>query len=417
MLKRKPVKICTLLLLLLLAGAAAGCALFETGETLAAPAEELDGRLVRANNNLGFDVFHELRQAENENGNIFISPASILTALAMTYNGAGGDTRDAMEDALHLRGMSTEEVNTAFAALLTILQNPDPEVELALANSLWGREGFEFKDDFLQRSREYFKAEIEALDFSDPGATDLINNWVKEQTREAIKEIVEPPIDPDTVLFLINAIYFNGLWSEPFDPELTADLPFYLSDGSEIKHPLMIQAGEFSYLENEFFQAVRLPYGKNGRVSMYLFLPLDDAAGEDFYGKLGAETWREWVNSFWPRDGEIGLPRFGFEYETSLNETLKNLGMGIAFDEDNADFSAMRPIPPNLFISDVKHKSFIEVNEEGTEAAAVTSVEVRVTSAPETTPFRMIADRPFFFAIADDLTGSILFMGSVADPR
>ncbi len=417
MLKIKLVKICALLLLMmLLIGPVVGCSLLET-ETLAAPVEELDERLVRANNSLGFDVFHELRRAESEGGNIFISPASILTALAMTYNGAEGETRAAMEDTLHLQGMDRDEINTAFADLLTILQNPDPEVELAVANSLWGREGFKFNEDFLQNSREHFNAEIEALDFDDPGASDQINNWVREQTREAIKEIVEPPIDPLTVLFLVNAIYFNGLWSEPFDPGLTSDLPFYLSDGSEITHPLMMQAAEFHYLENELFQAVTLPYGKEGRIGMYIFLPVDDAGAEDFYSELNAETWAQWVNLLWPREGEVGLPRFGFEYETSLNETLKTLGMEIAFDEDNADFSAMHPIPPNLYISDVKHKSFIEVNEEGTEAAAVTSVEIAVTSAPETEPFRVVADRPFFFAIADNMTGTILFMGSVADPR
>lgn len=418
MIKTKPVKVFIIFLLgLLLFGFAAGCSLFETGEGLAAPAEALDERLVRANNSLGFSVFHDLRRAGVGGENIFISPSSILTALAMTYNGAEGETREAMNETLQLKDMSRSEVNDAFAALLTILQNPDPEVELAAANSLWSREGLEFEESFIQRSREYFNAEVESLDFKDPGAADRINGWVREQTREAIKDIVEPPIDPDTILFLINAIYFKGLWTEQFDPGLTGNLPFYLADGSEVKHPIMMQTNDFRYLENELFQAVSLPYGKNERIGMYIFLPDKDAGLDGLYRELNAETWTEWVNSLSIREGEVGLPRFRFDYENSLNETLKAMGMEIAFNEDDADFSGMHPIPPNLYISDVRHKSFIDVNEEGTEAAAVTSVEIEVTSAPETEFFRMIADRPFFFAIADSMTGSILFMGSVADPR
>ncbi len=418
MLKTQLGKTCGIFLLgLLLLSPVAGCSLFETGEGLAAPVEELDERLIRANNGLGFNVFHELQQANEADDNIFISPSSILTALGMAYNGAEGETRAAMEKALQLQGMSRNEINDAFADLLTILQNPDPEVEISVANSLWGREGLEFEKGFILRSREYFKAEIESLDFNDPEAADVINNWVKEQTRKAIEEIVEPPISSDTILFLINVIYFKGEWSEQFAPDLTNEMPFTLPDNSKTEHPIMLQSGEFRYLENELFQAVSLPYGKDERISMYIFLPTEDTGLEGLHEELDAEAWAKWVNSFASMEGEVGLPRFKFEYETSLNETLKTLGMEIAFDEDNANFSEMHPIPPNLYISDVKHKSFIEVNEEGTEAAAATSVEFGITSAPETEHFRIIADRPFFFAIADDMTGSILFMGSVTDPR
>ncbi len=403
-------------LILILLIPVAGCNFFKPAESLAAPAEELDTRLVKANNSLGFNIFHEL-QTTDDADNIFISPSSILTALAMTYNGAEGETRSAMEAALQLEGMSRNEVNEAFADLLTILQNPDPDVELDVANSLWSREDIKFNEDFIKRSREYFKAEIESLDFDDPGAANVINNWVKEQTRNTIEKIVEPPINPDTILFLINAIYFKGEWSEQFDPEQTREIPFTLPDGSITEHPVMMQKNDYRYLESDLFQAVNLPYGQNERISMYIFLPAEDVGLDGLYKELDAETWTEWTGSFTSREGEVGLPRFRFEYETSLNETLKVLGMENAFDENIADFSGMHPIPPRLYISEVKHKSFIDVNEEGTEAAAVTSVEVEVTSAPETEPFRIIVDRPFFFAIADSMTGSILFMGSVTDPR
>lgn len=403
------------MLLLVLLGAvlfSGGCSLFDT-ESLAAPVEELDQRLVEATNSFGFSLYGELAQAEPDK-NMLISPASIITALAMTYNGADGDTRAAMEKALLLEGMSREEVNNAFADLLTILQNPDPEVELAVANSLWGREGLEFNEDFLQRTAEFFQAEITSLNFDDPGSADIINSWVKEQTRDKIEGIVEPPINPETILFLINAIYFNGDWSVPFEVENTVELPFNLPDGSVKETPVMFRNSDFRYLETDHFQAVSLPYGKNERVNMYIFLPAAGSNLDQFRAGLNSTNWQNWLNRFSMMEGELGLPRFTFEYETSLNSALKTLGMEIAFDGERADFSGMHPVPPNLYISEVKHKTFIDVNEEGTEAAAVTSVEVGVTAMPET--FTMVVDRPFFFVIADDMTGTILFMGSVLQP-
>ena len=407
-------KVCALLcLFVLILTVVGGCGLFKTEQGLAAPVEELDNRLVQANNDFGFNLFRELTQAKPET-NIFISPASVLTALVMTYNGAEGETRSAMEETLLLQGMTMAKVNNLFADLLTILGNPDPKVELAMANSLWAREGVDFNEGFLQRNRDYFGAEVNTLDFSNAGAADLINNWVKEQTRNKIDGIVNPPINPDTILFLINAIYFKGAWSEPFDPETTHEMPFHLPDGTEKQHPVMFRGDDFRCLENELFKAVSLPYGENERISMYVFLPAEEVTLEQLYAYMDTANWEKWLGSFITMAGDIGLPRFKFVYETSLNDALTALGMGNAFDGSSADFSGMRPIPPRLVISEVKHKTFIEVNEEGTEAAAVTSVEVSMTAMPER--FTMIVDRPFFFTIVDDLTGTILFMGSVTEP-
>lgn len=389
-----------------------GCSVFKPKETLAAPVMELDGQLVEANNGFGFNLLHELR-AEKPEENIFISPASVAMALAMTYNGAAGETRRVMAEALLLQGMSLQQVNKAFADLKTILQNPDPKVKLAVANSLWARDGMNFNEDFLKRNRDYFGAETTEIDFNLPGAADVINGWVKEQTRGKIDKIVEPPIDPMTVLFLINAIYFKGDWSEPFDAKQTREIPFTLNDGTVKQHPVMFKEGETQTLKTEQFQAVSLPYGKTGRVSMYIFLPNEDSSLTEFYGELNRENWDSWMNAFSERKAEIGLPRFKFEYAVSLNDALKALGMADAFDPKAADFSGIHPAA-DLYISDVKHKTFVEVNEEGTEAAAVTSVEMRLTAMPEM--FTLIADRPFFFAIADNQTGTILFMGSVLDP-
>jgi serine protease inhibitor len=413
MFKRKGMLYITLTVMLLCAVLiGGGCSLFGS-EGLAAPVEELNEQLVDANNGFGLKMFYELAGAE-PGENILISPASIITALAMTYNGADGETREAMEKTLMFEGMSMEEVNEAFADLLTILQNPDPKVELAVANSLWAREGIAFNEDFLKRNEDYFGAKVAELDFNDAGAADTINDWVKEKTRNKIDRIIDPPINPETVLFLINAIYFKGEWSDPFDPDMTGNRDFNLPDGSVKEIPVMIKNDDFRYLETDDFQAVSMPYGKNERVSMYIFLPASDSSLDQLYGEMNLLNWKRWIASFGSMEGEVGLPRFKFEYETSLKDALAALGMAIAFDESAADFSGMHPVPPNLFISEVKHKTFIEVNEEGTEAAAVTSVEVGMTAMPET--FSMIIDRPFFFAIADDMTGTILFMGSVLNP-
>lgn len=410
-------KIISLGMLLLAAAAlpgATGCGgAGKPDRVYAEPAGHLDGRLVEGGTRFGFNLFHILLD-EAPGENIFISPASVSMALAMTLNGAAGETFDAMERTLQLQGMSREEVNSAFADLKTILQNPDPRVKMAVANSLWVREGDSFHEDFLGRNRDYFDAAVAALNFDLPGSADTINGWVKDSTGGKIEEIVEGPIDPLTVLFLINAIHFKGAWSEQFDPQQTREIPFTLADGSRKQHPLMFQSGSYRYLKGERFQAVSLPYGEKGRVSMYVFLPDPGSSLPEFCRELTPENWAQWLASFGELEGEIGLPRFKFEYEASLNGALKTLGMAVAFDPAEADFGGMRPVPPNLFISEVKHKTFVEVNEEGTEAAAATSVEMRLTAMPER--FNMIVDRPFFFAIVDDKTDSILFIGSVSEP-
>ena len=379
------------------------------------PSEHVDEGLVAANTRFAFNLFAELTR-EEPGENIFISPTSISLALAMTYNGADGQTQEAMADVLQIADMDLEAVNQAFAKLRTILQNPDPAVQLDIANSIWAREGLPFKEDFLQRNQHFYEATIQELDFDDPEASSIINNWVKEQTRDRIEEIVDDDIDPTTVMFLINAVYFNGKWGHEFDPEHTRDASFFLPDGTEVTRPFMHQEDTYRYYNGEGFQAVALPYGEGDRMSMYIFLPGEDSSLESFLGGLSAETWSEHMAAFREAEVEISLPRFTFEYESGLKEALKALGMDVAFDAREADFGAMYPITPgeNLYIEDVKHKTFIDVNEQGTEAAAVTSVEIRMESAVETLQMHM--NRPFFFAICDDLTGTILFMGSLATP-
>ncbi|PIG92120.1 serpin family protein [Gloeocapsopsis sp. IPPAS B-1203] len=362
--------------------------------------------VVSANTRFGFKLFSQL--LSQDSSNVFISPTSIAIALAMLYNGASGETQQAMAQTLELQGIKLPEINTANAALLSALTNPDPDVQVAIANSLWARQEYPFRKDFLQK-QTFYKAQVTTLDFQSPDATNTINAWVNQNTNGRIKQIVEQ-INPQDVLFLINAIYFKGRWTDEFDPNQTTNEPFFTKGGS-IQHPMMSQTGRYRYYENEQFQAVSLPYGK-GRLSLYVFLPSENSNLTSFYQQLTSANWEKWLTQFNQREGSIRLPRFQMEYDLTLNDTLKALGMEVAF-EDSADFSAMGD---NLTLSEVKHKTFVEVNEEGTEAAAVTSGRVMAVSAPIDPPFQMVVNRPFFCAIRDNQTGTILFMGSIVEP-
>ena len=362
--------------------------------------------VVSANTKFGFKLLQDLRERE-PGGNIFISPLSISIALTMTYNGAVGETERAMAEVLEIDELDLDTVNHSNAALRNSLENPDPKVEISIANSIWSRQGIEFNPDFLERNQLFFGAEVATLDFSAPQTTGIINEWVDTNTNGKIEKIVDR-IDPQTLLFLINAIYFKGNWQDEFDKSQTRPGIFHLSDGSEKQVQMMRREGEYPYFRGKHFEAAGLPYG-DGRLSMYIFLPNRNSNLDEFLGGLNAENWTSWLAQFSKvgKDSMMILPRFKLEYEVNLNDTLKALGMEIAFD-NRADFSGMGP---NLFISEVRHKTFVEVNEEGTEAAAATSV-VGATSVPPT--FRV--DRPFFFAIYDAETQTILFMGTVTEP-
>jgi serpin B len=369
-------------------------------------------KIVAANTNFGFKLFSQIRQQESKK-NVFISATSVAIALSMTYNGAAGETQSDMAKALELQGISIAEVNRGNREIKALLENPNSGIQLAIANSLWTRTGVDFKPEFLQQNQEFYQAKVTSLDFKDPKAKDIINSWVKESTKGKIDRIIEE-IEPDNVLFLINAIHFKGSWAQKFDPSQTANQPFYLLDGKSKQHPMMSQSGKYKYFENESFQAVSLPYDKE-RFSFYIFLPKKSTNLDAFERDLTAQNWEAWMKKFKQREGSIRIPRFKLEYENELASTLKALGMRSAIEPGKADFSQMTP--ESVFISQVKHKTFVEVNEEGTEAAASTSVGVSITSAPVEGPFNLVVDRPFFCAIRDDRTGTILFIGSIVEPN
>ncbi|MEH1834195.1 MAG: serpin family protein [Nostoc sp.] len=373
-----------------------------------------DAKIVESSNKFGFKLFSEVLKNDQGEKNVFISPSSVAIALAMTYNGASGTTQLGIAKTLELQGMNLQEINSSYAAALKqLLDNSDAKVQLNIANSLWANQDYSFRPDFLQRVQYFYKAKVSNLNFKDAAALSIINNWVKENTNGKITEIVET-IKPNDVLFLINAIYFKGKWSKEFDKNQTAQYPFYITSGRQKQHPMMSQSGDYRYYENKQFQAVSLPYGKDRKFSFYIFLPKQNSNLNAFYQNLNVENWEKWMTQFSKQKGFIRLPRFKIEYDITLNDALKTLGMEEAFSS-KANFSG---IGKNLKISEVKHKTFVEVNEEGTEAAAATSVGIVLTALrQEPEPFRMIVDHPFFCAIRDNQTGSVLFMGSIIDPQ
>ncbi|MDZ7996195.1 MAG: serpin family protein [Nostoc sp. EfeVER01] len=378
-------------------------------------AAKTDTKIVASSNKFGFKLFSEVQKGDKGEKNVFISPSSVAIALAMTYNGASGTTQLAIAKTLELQGLNLSEINSSYAATLKqLLDNSDPKVQLNIANSLWANKNFSFQPDFLQRVQYFYKAKVSNLNFQDPTASSIINNWVKDNTNGKINKIIEK-IEPDQVLFLINAIYFKGKWSQEFDKNQTAQYPFYRTSGRPKQHPMMSQNGDYRYYENKQFQAVSLPYGKDGKFSFYIFLPKQNSNLKAFYQNLNVENWERWITQFSKQKGFIRLPRFKTDYDITLNDSLKSLGMEEAFS-NKANFSGMGK---NLKISEVKHKTFVEVNEEGTEAAAVTSVGITLSSSiiNINPPFQMIVERPFFCAIRDNQTGRVLFMGSIIDPQ
>jgi len=384
--------------------------------TISANIGEVDDRLTAANTRFAFKLYDQILK-QRASKNTFVSPASVMLALAMTYNGADGTTRQAMARALELEGMSLDEVNRAFADLKSALKTNDPKIQLKIANSLWVRNGFALKPAFVKRNKDYFDAEITNLNFADPAAAKTINSWVNKNTEGKIEKIVDN-ISPDAVLFLINAIYFKGQWQFEFKKENTKPDVFTLSGSERKEVSMMSQSGSYLYYKGKDFQSVALPYGQGG-VSMYIFLPDEQTGLDQFERNLTPENWDAWMKSFQIMPGDLMLPRFKIEWESSLNDALKALGMAEAFDPTRANFSQIADLNSNnrLYISEVKHKSWAEVNEEGTVAAAVTSVGMFTTSVQQPREkFVMRVDRPFFFAIRDNRSGIVLFMGSFANP-
>ena len=368
--------------------------------------------IAKAYNEFGLRLLVRINQQQQEK-NIFISPASIAIALAMTYNGAAGETAAGIAKTLGVKDSGPEKINAATQAWQQSLQQQDAKVQLTIANSLWARAGIDFNKNFIDAVSQYYQGKATTLDFASPQAVEQINSWVNEQTRGKIDKIIEN-IPGNAIMFLLNAIYFKGEWQTRFDKNQTHTANFFLTNGQKQKVKMMVQAGKFQYLKSKTFKAVQIPYGK-GDVAMYVFLPNKGSALKDLLAEFATDEWQAWHEKFSEMEGDVVLPRFQLKYEVSLNNFLSDMGMALAFDSKQADFSKMRPIPPIVFIQSVKHKTFVEVNEEGAEAAAVTSIGFGVKSIP--IRFSFIVNRPFFFTIYDKKARTFLFLGSVYSPK
>lgn len=373
-----------------------------------------------ADGNLAFalDLYHVL--AAGSEGDLFLSPLSVSIALAMTWGGARGETEAQMADTLHFT-LAQDALHPAWNALDLALESTNERaveqeipVELSIANALWGQVGFPFLDEYLDLLAVNYGAGLRLLDFAADAeaARGTINDWVADQTEDRIPDLIPAGVlSADTVLVLTNAVYFLAAWNLPFDEDQTADGAFTRVDGSSVTVPFMHQVEQFPYSEGDGWQAVELPYDGE-QLSMVLVLP-DEGTFSSFESALDASTLQGIMDGLSTAQVTLGLPRFGTESEFSLADTLKALGMTDAFDGARADFSGMSDLGP-LYISDVIHKSYIQVDEAGTEAAAATAVVMDFGSAGE--PVEMSLDRPFLYLIRDVETGSVLFLGRLMDP-
>ncbi|HUW99989.1 MAG: serpin family protein [Phycisphaerae bacterium] len=389
--------------------ASAGCA---GGGGPTASAEEL-AQVAEGCNRFAFDLYGRLKGGE---GNLFLSPYSISTALAMTYGGARGETADQMAQVLCLPS-SGKAVHRAYGALQGDLNaaGAGGAFELAVANRLWGEKGYTFLPDFLSLLETNYGAGLEQVDFAadTEGSRKTINAWVEKQTRDKIQDLLKPGVlDATTRLVLTNAIYFKGKWADPFNKKATRDEEFFLTPEKKVTAPLMHRTAEFGYFEGDDLQALELPY-QGERLAMVVVLPKAKDGLAALEASLSAEKVAGWVENLLPCEAQVALPRFKTTAELSLGDTLVAMGMTDAFSLSAADFSGMTGTK-DLFISAVVHKAFVDVNEEGTEAAAATA-GVAAEAMPEPVPpFR--ADHPFLFLIRDTKTGAILFLGRILDP-
>ncbi|MEN4010794.1 MAG: serpin family protein [Bellilinea sp.] len=388
-------------------------------QTSPAASESALAELVSGNTAFALNLYQMLAR---QPGNLFYSPYSISLALAMTYAGARAETEQQMAQALHFN-LPQAELHPAFNLLDQRLrplddqpaQDEEQPFQLNIANSLWGQQDFEFLDEFLDTLAANYGAGMYRVNYNQPEDARLkINAWVEDQTRDKIKDLIQPgSLSPLTRLVLANAIYFKAAWQSPFDKEATSAGEFTLLDGSEVSAEMMSQWQDMYYLRGEDFAAVDLAY-RDSNMSMLVIVP-DAGKFADVEAGLTPEGLETIRGGLAMASVRLSMPKFSFESSFGLSEALKELGMPAAFDDELADFSGMTG-KPDLVISDVVHKAFVDVNEDGTEAAAATAVIMKVMAMP-LEEAELTIDRPFLFLIQDRSNGTVLFLGRVVDPR
>jgi len=402
----------------LVLGGATGCTVEDQSTKREAPAADMQ-QLAADNNAFAFDLYGTLRASE---GNLFLSPASTSTALAMTYAGAAGETEKQMAKAMHFT-LPEGKLHSAFATLVRKLNGSGADAnqrgyQLSMANALWGQQGYTWKDEFLNVTRENYGAGLREVDFAKATeqARQTINSWVEKQTNDKIKELLKPGVlNSLTRLVLTNAIYFKGDWATQFDKKTTFDQDWHLAVDKKMKAPMMHRTGEFRLYDDRELQVLDLPY-KGEELSMFVVLPRKVDGLAEVEKTVTAEKLTDWAKAMHSHDRvEVTLPKFKTTAEFVLNDELKKLGMTDAFGPE-ANFARMNGNDRDLYIAAVVHKAFVDVNEEGTEAAAATGVVVATRAAPAQQHPVFRADHPFLFLIRDNRSGGVLFLGRLADP-
>jgi len=361
-------------------------------------------------NTFGFSLVQRLETSGQRN--LLISPASIEIALGMAYAGATGETAEAMSRVLGIDRSSREAALKEFAGLRATLESPGQGVTLKVANAAWIDDSVRLNHTFSADLAETFKTKLAVVRFDDPTTISRINDWVSDATEGKISRLLENP--PSPPMFLANAVYFHAPWNSPFPKGRTQEQPFYPADGSKLTVEMMQQKGSFAYAKGPGYAVVALPYVDN-RFAMYCFLP--DQGLDAVIELLKKSSWSDFARTLRPTEGSVALPRFKFEYGATLNQSLSELGMGIAFDSRRAEFNRMIDGPSRLYIGGVLHKTFVEVDEEGTTAAAVTSIQMKsLAMMRPREEFNLVFNRPFVAAIADGTSGAILFLGIIGAP-
>jgi len=367
---------------------------------------ESESKIIAGSNDFAFDLFRTGNLAQHK-ANVFISPLSASMALGMTANGADGATYDEMRTTLRLNGATREDVGGGYKSLIALLKGLDPGTDFSIANSIWFEQTFPFNASFLDESKLYFDAQVQGLDFRSPAAVTTINSWVSAQTKDRIPKILDS-IRQEEVMFLVNAIYFKGIWQKQFDKSKTVDAPFHAADGTTALVPMMDRDKGVQYTATPEYSAVDLPYG-NSAFTMTVVLPNKPNADIDAFAEsFDQPKWNSLVSSLHDSDLEVYSPRFRIEWSRMLNDDLNQLGMRLAFT--NADFTRMSPLGLQLVITQVLQKTFVDVDERGTEAAAATIVGIGLTSLPPL--FRV--DHPFLVVIRERFSATILFIGKIA---
>ncbi|HUX59369.1 MAG TPA: serpin family protein [Bacteroidales bacterium] len=384
----------------------------QSGDPVNITTEVYQKEVIDSANRFAFDLFKPILTDAKGTENIMISPFSITSALSMTLNGAAGETFEAMRKTLGLEQKTLEQINNTYLKLMTEMVPVDKRVVMEIANSVWVEKRLIVKQPFITDLKTWYIAEARDIDVTNPNAVDIVNGWIAEKTHDKITEMLDN-LNPDLAMLLINAVYFNGKWRYQFDKADTKEEPFYVTPSASKTVPMMHQTENLKAVRHNNLTIVEIPYGQ-GNYTMVVVLPDENVTTSDVANALNPSMWQEWMGLLAENTHQVDLsiPRFKHMYKRLLNDDLKGLGMGIAFT-DQANFSNISD--QGLMISRVLHQTFIETNEEGTEAAAATVVEIGLSSAGLNVT-TITLDHPFLYFIRESSTGTILFMGRVSDP-